>query len=254
MDYTIHALAKLAGISTRTLRYYDQIGLLSPARIPANGYRIYGPAEVDTLQQILFYRALGVPLDEIGRLLHAPEYSRREALESHLAALQQKKEQIDTLIKNVTKTIGTLKGETTMNDTEKFEGFKRKLIDNNEAAYGKEIRERFGDDAIEASNQKVQAMTQEQWEKAQELSQLINTKLQLACELGDPESVLAREVCELHRQWLCLFWKDGAYSKEKHAALAQAYGLDERFKAYYDAVHPGAADFLMRALTIYCAH
>lgn len=253
MDYTINALARLAGISTRTLRYYDQVGLLSPARMPTNGYRIYGPAEVDKLQQILFFRALGVSLDEIGRLLKSPDFDREATLKSHLAALVKQREQLDMLIKTVSRTIDALKGGTSMNDSEKFEGLKQQWIHKNEAAYGKEIRERFGDEAIDASNRKIQDMSREQWDSARELSEKINAKLKLACEQGDAESTLAREVCDLHKQWLCLFWKDGSYSGAKHLALAQMYVADARFKAYYDAVHPGAAEFLLEALTAYCA-
>lgn len=253
MEYTINELARMAGISTRTLRYYDQVGLLSPARLPTNGYRIYGPAEVDKLQQILFFRALGVSLDEIGRLLKSPDFDRETTLKSHLTALVKQREQLDRLIKNVSKTIDALKGGTSMDDQEKFEGLKQQWIRENETAYGEEIRERFGDEAMEASSRKVQDMSREQWENARELSEQINAKLKLACEQGDAESALAREVCDLHKQWLCLFWKDGSYSVEKHLALAQMYVADDRFKAYYDAILPGAAEFLLKALTAYRA-
>ena len=80
MEYTIKKLAGLSGVSTRTLRYYDEIGLLKPARVASNGYRIYGQAQVDLLQQILFYRALEVPLEEIRRMLSDSSFDRRRAL------------------------------------------------------------------------------------------------------------------------------------------------------------------------------
>lgn len=252
MEYTIKELAELSGISTRTLRYYDQINLLSPARAPSNGYRIYSQNEVDLLQQILFFRELGVPLEEIGHILSAPDYDKAKALEGHLYALTQKKEQLEALIHNVSKTLTTLKGETAMTDKEKFEGFKQKLIRDNETAYGKEIRTQYGDDAIDASNAKTQNMSQEQWKAAEELNQLIHKNLRLACEQGDAGSELAQKVCDLHRQWLCMFWQDGAYSKEKHLGLAQMYCADERFKQYYETAAPGGAKFLLEALKIYC--
>lgn len=126
MEYTIKNLARISGVSTRTLRYYDQIGLLCPARIAANDYRIYGQKEVDLLQQILFYRELGVSLKEIHQILNDPDFDKARALESHLSALLLRKKQIERLIDNVTKTIGSLKGECVMSDNEKFEGFKQK--------------------------------------------------------------------------------------------------------------------------------
>ena len=88
MDYPVHELAKLSGVSTRTLRYYDAIGLLRPLRTGGGGCRVYGPREVDRLQEILFYRALGVPLAEIGRILDDPGYDRAASLRAHLSSLQ----------------------------------------------------------------------------------------------------------------------------------------------------------------------
>jgi len=253
VEYTVNKLAGISGVSTRTLRYYDQIGLLCPARISSNGYRIYGQKEIDLLQQILFYRELGVSLEQIGQILNAPDYDKEKALAGHLSALKQKKNQIELLIDNVSKTISMLKGETVMRDKEKFEGFKQKLIDNNEAVYGKEIREKYGNDAINASNSKVKGMSEEQWKKAQDLSTLINETLKAAFKQGDPSSETAQKSCDLHRQWLCMFWQDDAYSKEAHLGLAQMYCDDERFKKYYEAITPGATEFFNKAMKIYCA-
>lgn len=253
MEYTVNELAKISGVSVRTLHYYDQIDLLHPSRVEENGYRIYGTAEVDHLQQILFYRELGMPLKKIRDILNMPELDKEKLLEEQLTALLDRKKQIEVLIKNMKKTICTLKGETTMSDKEKFEGFKKKMIEDNEAAYGKEIRERYGDEAIDASNTKVAGMSEAQWKNAQELSDLINQTLKEAFELGDPASEIAQKACDLHRQWLCMFWKDGTYSKEAHKALADGYVADERFTAYYDKIAVGCTKFLRDAIYIYCS-
>lgn len=252
MEYTVNKLAKISGVSARTLHYYDEIGLLRPMRIAENGYRIYGPKEVDLLQQILFYRELGVPLKKIGQMLYTPGYDRKKELEEQLCALMQRKNQIELLIHNVEKTISAMKGETVMSDIEKFEGFKRKMIADNEAAYGKEIRERYGDELIDASNEKVKNMTEEQWEEAQALSEQINETLKEAFGQGDPASEMAQKACDLHRKWLCMFWKEGTYSKEAHKALAEGYATDERFTAYYDKIAEGCTKFLRDAIVIYC--
>lgn len=154
MEYTVQKLGLIAGISTRTLRYYDEIGILKPARINSSGYRIYGQDEVDKLQQILFYRELGVSLESIKDIVTAPSFDRAKALREHRQKLLEKREQLDLLISNVDKTISLTEGRITMSNKEKFEGFKQKLVDDNEMKYGKEAREKYGDDAVNKSNQK----------------------------------------------------------------------------------------------------
>lgn len=251
-QYTVNELAVMSGVSIRTLHYYDQIGLLCPARIAENGYRIYGEKEVNQLQQILFYREIKVPLKEIKAILSKPDYNNEKELEKQLEHLLQQKEQLELLIHNVRKTIHTLKGETVMSDMEKFEGFKQKLINDNEKHYGTEIREKYGDELIDASNAKLKGMRQEQWQKAQELSEQIDETLKEAFEQGNPASETAQRACDLHRQWLCMFWKDGTYSKEAHKALAKGYVADKRFTAYYDKIAPGCTEFFRDAINIYC--
>jgi len=250
MEYSINELSKLAGVSTRTLRYYDEIGLLSPKRARRNDYRVYGQNEVDLLQQILFFRELDVSLGEIKKIVCSKEYDRASALQEHLLALKKKREQLEILITNVEKTISTAKGERVMNNKEKFEGFKQNMVAENEKKYGKEVREKFGDATIDASNAKAMGLTKEQYDKSQKLSEEINSQLKTAFEEGDPSSELAQKVCELHREWLGYFWND--YSKEAHLGLAQTYVDDPRFKKYYDNIVVGCAEFLHRALQIYC--
>jgi DNA-binding transcriptional MerR regulator len=249
MEYTVQKLGKLAGISTRTLRYYDQIGLLSPARINSSGYRIYGENEVDRLQQILFYRELGVSLESIKDIISATSFDGIKALKEHHEQLLEKREQINLLIANVEKTIAVTEGRTTMSNKEKFEGFKNKLIDDNEKKYGKEIREKYGNDTVEKSNQKMKNMSEEQYKEVTELGETVLTKLKLAFEAGDPTSDLAQEVADLHRKWLSYYWD--SYTMEAHAGLAQMYVDDERFTAYYDKEQPGAAKFLRDAIFYY---
>jgi DNA-binding transcriptional MerR regulator len=95
VEYTVKQLSELAGVSGRTLRYYDQIDLLKPARVNESGYRIYGPQEVNRLQHILFYRELGVDLGTIREILASPEFEERQALLAHHAQLLEKRKQLD---------------------------------------------------------------------------------------------------------------------------------------------------------------
>ena len=101
MEYTVKQLGDLAGVSGRTLRYYDQIDLLKPTMVNESGYRIYGPREVDRLQQILFYRELGVDLSTIKDLLDSPDFNERDALREHHKQLLEKRKQLDLLLRNV---------------------------------------------------------------------------------------------------------------------------------------------------------
>ncbi|NLY46598.1 MAG: MerR family transcriptional regulator, partial [Tissierella sp.] len=144
MEYSISKLARISGVTTRTLRYYDEIGLLKPKRISSNGYRIYGENQVNLLQQILFYKELGIGLEDIDNILNSSDYNIEKSLQEHLIHLNQEKIRIELLIKNVNKTISSLKGETIMSDKEKFEGFKNDLIKKNEEQYGLEIRDKYG--------------------------------------------------------------------------------------------------------------
>ena len=250
MEYSINQLARLAKISTRTLRYYDEIKLLSPGRRSSNGYRVYGQKEIDRLQQILFYRELGVSLEEIHQIVHAKNYDGTAALLGHLSALKAKKAQIDQLILNVEKTIAASRGEVSMSDQEKFEGFKQTLIAENEKQYGEEIRKKYGDTIVNESNAKIMGLSAAQYESMQELSLAINATLKAAFEQGDPAGELAQKTCAMHHEWLLYSWRH--YSKEAHLGLAQAYVEDPRFQAYYDAIAPGCAEFLRDALMVYC--
>lgn len=249
MEYTVQKLGQLAGISTRTLRYYDEISLLKPARINSSGYRIYGSAEVDRLQQILFYRELGVNLDSIKEIMTSEEFDGATALKEHREKLLEKRAQLDLLIENVDKSIQLTERKIIMTDKEKFEGFKQKLVDDNEQKYGKETREKYGDDAVNKSNAKVKGMTQAQYEEVTKLEEQLALSLKAAMATGDPAGELAQKSADLHRQWLSFYWDQ--YSKEAHAGLAQMYVDDERFTAYYDKIQPGAAVFLRDAVHVY---
>ncbi|MCE0450767.1 MerR family transcriptional regulator [Brevibacillus sp. AF8] len=249
MEYTVQKLGLLAGVSTRTLRYYDEIDLLKPARINSSGYRIYGQQEVDRLQQILFYRELGVSLEEIKEILDSPTFDADRALLEHREKLLERRAQLDALIANVDLTLAQREGTKTMSDKQKFEGFKQKLIDDNEAQYGEEIRAKYGSDRIEKSNQKVKGMTEEQYAALEKLNAELHETLSQAFSTGDPAHELAQKAADLHRQWLSFYWD--SYSKEAHAGVAQMYVDDPRFTAYYDKEQPGVAEFLRDAVAIY---
>ncbi len=249
MEYTVQKLSRLAGVSTRTLRYYDEIEILKPARINSSGYRIYGQVEVDRLQQILFYRELGVSLENIRMIITKPTFDGKIALREHRAKLLEKRKQLDLLIANVDQTIAQTEGRIKMTDAEKFEGFKQKMISDNDKEYGKEMREKYGEEPVKKSNQKLKNMTEEEYKEVTSLELEVIEALAKAFKTGNPASEIAQKAVELHKQWLSYYWSD--YSKEAHVGLANMYVEDERFRAYYDKRQHGTAEFLREAILIY---
>lgn len=249
MEYTIKRLSLLAGVSTRTLRYYDELGILKPARINSSGYRIYGKEEVDRLQQILFYRELDISLDNIKSILSSPDYNEVDALIEHRNNLLAKREQLNILIENLDKTLLSTEGRFIMSDKEKFEGFKKQLVEDNEKKFGKETREKYGEEAVQQSNKQFRNMTEEQYKELEELGNSVMDHLRIALETNDPAGEAAQKTAELHKQWITFCW--GSYDEEAHANLAQMYVDDERFTANYDKVKKGATKFLRDAIWIY---
>ena len=188
-------------------------------------------------------------LDSIKEIMTSKEFDGANALKEHREKLLEKRAQLDLLIENVDKSIQLTERKIIMTDKEKFEGFKQKLVDDNEKKYGKEIREKYGEDAVNISNAKVKGMTEEQYEEVTNLEQQVLDNLKAAMATGDPAGDLAQKTADLHRQWLSFYWDK--YTKEAHAGLAQMYVDDERFTAYYDKIQPGAAIFLRDAVHIY---
>ena len=230
MEYTIKQVAELSGVSARTLRYYDEIGLLPPKRLNSAGYRIYGKTQLDRLQQILFYRTLDFSLTTIKQILNAPDFDLTTALESQYQALLKKRQQLDTLLATVEKTLAYHKGELSMTEEEKFMAFKQQQLAENEKEYGTELRESYGSDVIEAANQKQLALSRSDYEALQKTEMELLAQLQNY--LSEPTTELATRIFQLHRQWLQFSWP--TYSLKAHQGLAQMYLADPRFIAYYD--------------------
>jgi len=250
MEYSVNKLSKMSGVSARTLRYYDELELLKPLKVASSGYRIYGQCEVDTLQQILVYRELGFPLEQIKALLSAEDFDREKAFEKHLDKLCNKRERLDKLINNISKSIAAMKGEVQMANHEKFEGFKQTLVSKNEEKYGVEIRKKYGDTAVDESNAHFKGISAEQYQKAEQLLSEFEETLKAAFVTGNPSGELAQKACDLHRQWLCVFYP--GYSKQYHKGLADMYIADERFAANYEKLAVGCTKFLRDAIKIYC--
>lgn len=245
--YTVHEVARLAGVTVRTLHHYDRIGLVCPQRSD-NGYRSYGAEELERLQQVLLYRELDMSLAEVRGILDSPAFDSVAALEAHKQALVARRDRCDALIASVQKTIDSKRKGTPMSDSEKFEAFKKKAIAENEQRFGAEVRERWGDAAMDASNEKAAAMTEDAYNAAKDLEAQIKEQLLAAMHEGSVDGQAAKRLVQMHKQWICGHWPEGAYSPEAHKGLADGYVADPRFAKYYDEIAEGAARFLRDAI------
>lgn len=250
MEYTVKELSELSGVTARTLRWYDKLGLLKPGRTTQTNYRIYGSREVDRLQQILFYRELGLPLADIKELLDAPDFDRQKALQSHLTALYRRREQMEKLIRTVERTLQNGKGEIAMSDKEKFEGFKWELAEKNERLYGKEAREAYGSGPVEAAQKNLMGLSPELFQRWQDLDRELREGLTAAVRAGEePTGPEGKRLSRLHREWLTILMPD--CDDARQAGIARLYVADERFTAYYDGETPGCARFLRDAVAAF---
>lgn len=153
MKMKIKEVAQLAGISVSTLQYYDKIGPLKPSEKTESGYRLYTNEDLETLQQILYFKKLDFPLKTIKEIIHSPSYDREAALNIEREMLLNRKEQLDRMIETIDKTLRHMKGEIAMSNKEKFAGF-----DFSKNDYEEEARRRWGDEAVDRSNETIERL------------------------------------------------------------------------------------------------
>ncbi|MCY1713693.1 MerR family transcriptional regulator [Caproiciproducens galactitolivorans] len=240
----INEVAKLTGVTVRTLHYYDEIGLLKPTETTESGYRIYDESALVKLQQILFFRELGFPLDEIRKILSSRSFDPSKALKNHKDLLTKKRDRLNHLI-DLTDKI--MKGETTMS----FQEFDTTEIENTKKKYAEEAKKRWGTtDAYRESEKKAANYKKEDWQKIEAESGAI---LKAFSEVREKPADCA-EAQELVKRWQdFISAKFYACTKEILAGLGQMYTADERFRKNIDQYGSGTAEFLAKAIAVYCA-
>lgn len=243
MELKINEVAKLTGITVRTLHYYDEIDLLKPSTVTEAGYRLYDDKAIELLQQILFFRELNFPLNEIKDIVTSPTFDKTEALKKHKELLVKKRKRIDKLIRLVDKTI---KGEDSMS----FKEFDITEIENAKRKYEEEVKERWGNsDAYIESEKKTKNYGKEQWQQINEES---NSILKAFADNKDkaPDS---KEVQVLVKEWQDFITKRFyKCTNEILSGLGLMYLGDERFKKNIDKNGEGTAEFISKAIEIYC--
>ena len=202
MKYTIKKLAELAGVTTRTLRYYDNIGLLKPNETNKSNYRIYDEKNVNKLQQIMFYRRLDFPLEQIKRILDDPDFSTINALKQQQQLLLAQKSELEVLLTNIDQTIKYYNGEITMTDTDKFAAFKQQELKQNETNYGSELHEKYDSQTLEKAQQKFGDLTEMEYQQMQTIEQNLIDDLVKLHQNPNLDSELATKIYQEHKQWL----------------------------------------------------
>ena len=243
----INELAKISGVSVRTLHHYDRIRLLCPARDPDNDYRVYGKSEVDRLQQILLFRACGFPLKRIWELLDSPDFDREKAFCLQKKALIFEQKRISGMLATLERSIDTMKGRDTMTDKEKFQGF-----DFSSNPYEQEARQRWGDEAVDKSSRKLGAMSGSEKQKMGDTMNGLFEKLGGMMREAPESPAVQNAVAELYA-----FFNSGfgvQYTPEAFAGLGQMYVDDERFTKNIDRFGEGLSVFLRDAMSVYAGN
>jgi DNA-binding transcriptional MerR regulator len=244
MRHTVKQLADLAGVSPRTLHYYDEIGLLKPSSVGENGYRYYGEDTALRLQQILFYRELDVSLSEIRTILDTPRFDAQLALQSHRSALQARVERLNGLIETIDRTIEHMRGEREMSAGEMFVGFDEET----QRRYEEEASRLWGEKHVKESRRRWDGYSKEK--QGAILAEGGAVYRDLVAHLDDdPASAPVQQAIARWHQNLRYFYEP---TPEVLHGLGQAYSQHPQFRATFTRMHPDLPDFLTAAIEHYC--
>ncbi|MFD8545085.1 MerR family transcriptional regulator [Streptomyces sp. NPDC059649] len=244
MSYSVGQVAAFAGVTVRTLHHYDEIGLLHPGERNHAGHRRYGDDDLDRLQQILFYRELGFPLDEVAALLDDPGADPQEHLRRQHDLLSARIGKLQEMAAAVEQAMEARRMNVRLTPEEKFEVFG----DFDPDAYAAEAEERWGGtDAYKESQRRTAAYTKEDWKRLMAEFDAIHRRMADLLAQGVPaDSEAAMDVAEEHRQFIGRGYY--ACSYEMHTGLGEMYVADERFTATYEAIRPGLAVYMRDAM------
>jgi DNA-binding transcriptional MerR regulator len=241
--FTVKQLSDLAGVTPRTLHHYDQIGLLKPAQIGENGYRYYGEESILHLQQILFFRELGLPLEAIRKIMGRRDFEVLSALESHKVEIGKRITRLERLVETVDNTISHLKGQKEMSMEQIFAGF----APEEEEKYAREAEQMYDPEIVRESNRKWKAYGKEKQQAILAEGRQIYVEMLAAMPKG-ADSPVVQSLVERWRKHMEYFWTP---ELDQLLGLAEMYNADQRFKANYDQMHPQLAAFIHEAVKVY---
>ena len=245
--WSIVEVARLAGVTSRTLRHYDDLGLVPPAHVGSNGYRYYGRPELLRLQEVLVLRELGLPLDAIARVLDGTT-DRTAVLREHQLALTAERDRLTRLVAAVGRAIDEREGGEAMDPAELFDGFDPEK----QKQYEADLVERYGPAAqehIDESWRRVGRKSRADAERVQtDLAARDEDYARLMDEGAAADDPRVQAVTAEHYRWVCQFWTPGA---DEFAGLGDLYVDHPDFAARYDAVRPGLAAYVRDAMAVY---
>ncbi|MEV5410798.1 MerR family transcriptional regulator [Thermopolyspora sp. NPDC052614] len=242
--YSVGQVARLAGVTVRTLHHYDEIGLLSPGERTGGGYRRYTEADLDRLQQVLFYRELGFPLEEIAAILDEPGVDTLTHLRRQRELLSRKVGRLQTMVAAVDKAMEAHKMGVSLTPEERFEVFG----DFKPEEYAEEAEQRWGGgEAFAESRRRTAAYRKQDWQRIKAESEEVLNGFAAAFADGEPaDGRRAMELAERHREHISKWFYECTY--EIHKGLADMYVADERFAVNFERVAQGLTAYVRDAI------
>ena len=244
-SYTVGAVSRLAGVTVRTLHHYDRIGLLTPGGRSTAGYRLYSLADLSRLRQILFYRELGFPLDEIVQIMADPDEDDASHLRRQHRLLRGQIRRRQGMLSAIEKELEARKMGLSLTPQEQFEIFGTDKVGGEWAA---EAEQRWGEtDEWKESQRRTAAYTKQDWVELQAEGTALNNEYRDAMRAGaQPDSDQVMDIAERHRQYITHWFYDCGY--DMHRCLAEMYINDPRFAKTYDDLAPGLAQYIHDAM------
>lgn len=243
-SWSVGEVARLAGVTVRTLHHYDRIGLLQPSVRSSAGYRGYHQADLARLQRVLAYRELGFSLEDIGRLLDDPDSDPVAQLRHQHALVLERMERLAQIAAVLERTMEAHTMGIRLTAEEMLEVFG----ENDPTQYADEVQERWGDtDAYQQSQQRTSTYTKDDWIKIKAEQEAAGSRFAAALAAGQPaDSEAAMDAAEQNRLLIDRYFYD--LSRQAHVGLAQMYLTDPRFRQTYEDIAPGLAQYVHDAI------
>jgi DNA-binding transcriptional MerR regulator len=241
MSYTVGELSRLAGVTVRTLRHYDAIGLLAPSERTPAGYRHYDERDLERLQQVLCYRQLGFSLEEVADLLDDPEVDAAAHLRRQHRVLRERIERLERMVTAVETMMEAEQMGISLTPEERFEVFG----DFEPKTHEQETADRWGDtDAYRQSQRRVKSYSKADWLVIK--AEATEIERGFVAALAEADRARGMDLAEAHRQHITRWYYDCGY--DIHRGLGELYVADERFTAHYENLAPGLASFVNEAI------
>lgn len=249
--YQISEISKIAGVSKRTLHYYDEVGLLVPITDELSGYRLYCDDDLVRLQQILFFKELGFKLEEIKNILNSESFDRLSALKKQKELMDLKVKRYFEIIDTIDEAIASIEGGNHMSGENMFKALDINEIEEHKKKYEKEVREKYDEDLVKESNRRTSKYSQDDWNMIQKEAHDIFISIADGMSKGPEDAIVQENVKKYHEHIDKYYYP---CSIEIFRGLGIMYVEDERFTKYYEDIKVGLAAFMRDAMEYYSSN